>query len=302
MMTTVTLKISRDSFLMANTSDIGDNPHFFASNEHTCSISDSLALRIHSDTKPLNLKIANLQKGMIFMLNGAEVVGEGTGFGVPIGKYSNEIVFSGSSFLQVQKQDNFVIIRKEFLMDLIERGKFRNLKLENMKLRGIMDSVSLLSQEHKRLAQFILLTKGLLLKFGVKSTFVRTVPKGKVIVTYIVDRNRILVKLSFSELDRTNLQKVFMLNEQGAHFFRKYSDSEGLNLDDEEIGVWDDVIAQSAKITDSQGRIGFSLKNVEGTVLRRGREVVKGHLDWIGLDYELNPEDDQFEYEIEIFG
>ena len=270
---------------MAKTPTKGDNPHFFASNVHTCAISDSVALRIHSNSKPLNMKIANLQKGLIFLFNGAEVVGEGTGFGVPIGKYSDETFFSGSSILQVQKQDNFVIIRKEFLMDLIERSKFRNLKFENMKLREIMDSVSLLSQKHKHLAQFILLAKGLLFKFGVESTFVRTVPKGKVVVTYTIDRNRILVKLSFSELDRTNLQKVFILNEQGAHFFRKYSDSEGLKLDDEEIGVWDGVTAQSAKIADKQDRIGFSLKNVEGTVLRRGREIDQrlSRLDWSRL-------------------
>ena len=287
---------------MAKASSIADNPHFFASNPHTCFISDSVALRIHSDTKPQNMKIANLQKGVIFLYNGAEVVGEGTGFGVPIGKYSDETFFSGSSFLQVHKHENFVIIRKEFLMDLIERIKFRNLKLENMKLRRIIDSVSLLSQKHKRLAQFILIAKGLLFKFGVESTFVRTAPKGKVIVTYTIDRNRILVKLSFNQLDRNNLQKIFVLNEQGAHFFRKYSDSEGLKLDDEEIGAWDGVTAQSAKIADKQDRIGFRLKNVEGTVLRRGREMFKGSLNWIGLDYELNPEDDQFEYEIEIFG
>ncbi|MGD0643529.1 MAG: hypothetical protein ABSA75_01340 [Candidatus Bathyarchaeia archaeon] len=287
---------------MAKISAKSENPPFFASTPHTYSISDSVALRIHSDTNPQNMKIANLQKGMILLYNGAEVVGEGTGFGVPIGKYFNETFFSGSSFLQVHKQENFVIIRKEFLMDLIERDKFRNLKLENKNLRKILDSVSLLYQKHKRLAQFILLAKGLLFKFGVESTFVRTSPKGKVIATYTIDQNRILVKLSFSQLDRNNLQKVFVLNEQGAHFFRKYSDSEGLKLNDQEIGAWEGVTAQSAKIADKQDRIGFSLKNVEGTVLRRGREVIKGSLDWIGLDYELSPEEDQFEYEIEIFG
>jgi hypothetical protein len=73
-------------------------------------------------------------------------------------------------------------------------------------------------------------------------------------------------------------------------------------LNDEEIGAWDDVTAQSAKIADKQERISFSLKRIEGTMLRRGREVAKGSLDWIGLDYELNPEDDPFEYEIEILG
>lgn len=286
---------------MAKISAKSETPHFFASTPYTYSISDSVALRIHSDTKPQNMKTASLQKGVILLYNGAEVVGEGTGFGVPIGKYSDETFFSGSSSLQVHKQENSVIIRKEFLMDMIARDKFRNLKLENMKLRRIIDSVSLLYQKHKRLAQFILHAKGLLFKFGVESVFIRTSPKGKVVVTYTIVRNRILVKLSFSRLDRNNLQKVFMLNEQGAHFFRKYSDSEGLKLDDEEIGAWDGVTAQSAKIADKKDRIAFSLKNVEGTMLRRGREVVKGSLNWIGLDYELNPEDDQFEYEIEIF-
>ena len=64
-----------------------------------------------------------------------EVVGEGTGFGVPIVKYFDETIFSGSSFLQVHKHENNVIIRKEFLMDIIARDKFRNLKLENTKVR-----------------------------------------------------------------------------------------------------------------------------------------------------------------------
>ena len=270
---------------MAKISTKNENPHFFASTPHTYSISDSVALRIHSDTKPQNMKIANLQKGMILLFNGAEVIGEGTGFGVPIGKYSDETFFSGSSILQVQRQENFVIIRKEFLMDLVARDGFRNFKLENRKLRRLSDSFSLLYQKHKRLAQFSLLAKGLLFKFGVESTFIRTVPKGKVIVTYKIDRNRILVNLSFSELDRNNLQKVFVLNEQGAQFFRKYSDSEGLKLSDDEIGAWDDVTAQSAKIADKHDRIGFSLRNVEGTVLRRGREVMKGslELDWFRL-------------------
>jgi hypothetical protein len=279
-----------------------ENPHFSASTNYTYSISDSVALQIHSDTKPQNLKIANLQKGMILLHNGAEVVGEGTGFGVPIGKYSDETFFSGSSDLQVHNKDNSIIIRKEFLMDLIARDKFRNLKLENKKLRRIIDSISLLYQKHKHLAKLILLAKGLLFKFGVEPIFRRAESKGKVVATYTIERNRILVKLNFSQLDRNNLQKVFVLNEQGAHFFGKYSDSDGLNLNDEEIGAWNYVKAQSAKIADKQDRISFSLKNVEGTVLRRGREVVKDSLDWIGLDYELNPEGEQFEYEIEIFG
>jgi hypothetical protein len=289
-------------FLVLGTATKNEHPDFSNTKQHTYAISDSVALRIYSDTKPQNMKTSNLQKGVILLYNGAEVIGEGTGFGVPIAKYSGETVFSGSSFLQVHRQENSVVIHKDFSMDLVTRDKFRNLKLENMQIRTIIDYVSLLYQKHKRLAQFILLAKEFLFKVGVTSVFIRTVPKGRVFVTYTVDRNRIHVKLSFSQLDRNNLQNVFVLNEQGAHFFRKYSDSEGLKLKDEEIGAWNDVRAQSAKITCTQGKIGFNLKTVEGTILRRGRELMKGSLDWTGLDYELNPKHDSFEYEIEILG
>ena len=142
--------------------------------------------------------------------------------------------------------------------------------------------------------------RGLFLKFGVKSSFIKNPHKGTVIVTYIMDRNRIQVKLDFSQLEQFNLEKVFVLNEQGAHFFSTYFDSEGLRLVDGEIGVWDSVSAQSAKILNGQNKIGFCLKSVEGSVLRRGRELMEGSLNWIGLDYELDPEYYNFEYEIEL--
>jgi hypothetical protein len=35
-------------------------------------------------------------------------------------------------------------------------------------------------------------------------------------------------------------------------------------------------------------------------VLRRGREFLEGSLDWVGLDYEVNPRTDVFEYVIEV--
>jgi hypothetical protein len=248
------------------------------------------------------MKIANLQKGLILLCNGTDVIGEGTGFGVPIAKYSDETVFSGSSSLSVRRQGNVVEIRKEFLMDLVARDRFRNLKLENPRIRTLFDYISSFSQRHKRLARSILIVKGLLFKFGIRSSFIRSPHKGSVIVTYIMDRNRILVKLNLSQLKRTNLGKVFVLNEQGAHFFRTYSDSEGLRLVDGEIGIWENVTAQTAKIANGQNKIGFCLKSIEGSMLRRGREVMEDSLDWIGLDYEINSKYYHFEYEIELFG
>ena len=279
-----------------------ENIHFFAANHHTVTVSDSMALIVYSNTNPQNMKIADLQKGLILSCNGIDVIGEGTGFGVPIAKYSDETVFSGSSTLHVCNNGNTIEIRKEFLMNLVARDSFRNLKLENSKIRIAFNYISKLYQKHEHLAQSILTVKGLLLKFGVKSSFKRSPQRGTVVVNYIIDRNRILVKLNFSLLRRTNLNKVFVLNEQGAHFFRTYSDSDGLKLVDEKIGAWNDVKAQSAKITNEQNNIEFRLRNIDGAILRRGREMMEDSLDWIGLDYELDPKPRQFEYEIELFG
>ncbi len=268
----------------------------------TFNLSDSVAIRVYSDSKPQTLKTADLQKGIILLYNGVEVVGEGTGFGVPIVKYSDETVFSGSSVLEVHKKDNYTVIRKDFYMDLIAREKFRNLKLESKQLRALIDFISLFFQKHKSAARQSVFATELLRKIGVKLSFIKTFPRGKVTVTYTINKNRINVNLSFNLLDRHDLQKIVILNEQGAHFFRKYLDSEGLNLADEKINIWDIVTAQSAKIVDEHYQVSFNLKRIEGTVLRRGREVVEGSLNWIGLDYELNPDFDSFEYEIEIFG
>jgi hypothetical protein len=291
---------------MAKMSTDGVNSPSPEPSPHTHSISDSISIRIYSDTKPHNLKIENLQKGLILLYKGEEVIGEGVGFGVPIAKYSDETVFSGSSSLRVRTTENSVEIRKEFIMDLVIRDTLRNLKLENPRIRTLLECISTLYkkryQSHLSFARPILLGRSLLFKFGVKSNFIKSTPKGAIVVTYIIDRNRILVKLDLSLIDRINLGRIFILNEQGAHFFRTYSDSESVKLNDDEIGAWNDVTAQSAKISNNQDKIGFGLKNIEGTKLRRGRELIEGFLDWVGLDYELGAEYSHFEYEIEVSG
>jgi hypothetical protein len=291
---------------MAKNRTANENSYFPETSAHMHPVSDSVALRIHSDTKPHNMKIANLQKGLILLYKGVEVIGEGTGFGVPIAKYIDETVFSGSSSLHVRTFENIVEIQKEFVMDLVTRDTLRNLKLENSKIRTLLDYISTLYkkqyQGHVLFARSILLARSLLFKFGIKSTFKRGTQKGVVVVKYTIERNRVLVNIDFSLLERTNLGKIFVLNEQGAQFFRTYSDSESLQLNDEEIGAWNDVTSQSAKITNEKEKIGFCLKNIEGTKLRRGRELITGSLDWIGLDYELGAEYSNFEYEIEVLG
>jgi hypothetical protein len=93
-----------------------------------------------------------------------------------------------------------------------------------------------------------------------------------------------------------------MLNEQGSRFFRMCTDSDSTKSVDEEIGAWNHVKAQWANITDLNGEVGFHLSNVSDSILRRGREFLKDCVNWIGLDYEVDPKHAQFEYGIQIIG
>jgi hypothetical protein len=108
------------------------------------------------------------------------------------------------------------------------------------------------------------------------------------------------VSADFRDSDRRRLQKIFMLNEQGSTFFRKYVDSRGTELLDTGIGAWDGIGTKWACLKILNGEFGFRLWRVDDSTLRRGREFLKGSLDWVGLDYEVNPEKDVFEYAIEV--
>jgi len=66
-------------------------------NKYTLPLSASLSLRIYSDTRPFSWKTADLQKGLIVVCNSKEMVGEGTGFGVPVLQYLDDTYFSGSA-------------------------------------------------------------------------------------------------------------------------------------------------------------------------------------------------------------
>jgi hypothetical protein len=269
-------------------------------NSHTVAVSDSVSLRVYSGTEPHNLKIADLQKGLILVINGTEAAGEGTGFGLPVLVYSDETYFSASSKLHVSQHGSCCTIIKEFTMNRVARNSFRNVTLENRAARSLIEHLSNMYQKHPR---FRLLTlKHLTGKISIGKTFPTTPSKGNVTVTYTVDKPRITVKADFHKLARKGLRKVFMLNEQSSKIFRNYVDSRGTKLADNEIGAWDVIGGEWARLETSKGLFGFRLWRVENSVLRGGREFLEGSLDWAGLDYEVSPENSVFEYVIDVIG
>ena len=273
---------------------------FMIGESRTIRISDLMSLRVYRDTRPSNLKIANLQKGLILVYEGNELVGEGTGFGLPVLVCSDQTYFSGSSTIRVAQQDDRWSIRKEFMMDRTARNRFRNITLENRVARDLVAYLSRLYQMHPKL-RFLRL-KGVTQRIDINASFVQTKPIGKVNVIYAIDKKRISINADFKDIERGKLEKMFMLNEQGSRFFRKYNDSQGTKLEDSQIGAWDGIQAEWASLAVSNNEVGFRLWKKKNSILRRGREYLKDSLDWVGLDYELSPETLLFEYPIEILG
>jgi hypothetical protein len=289
------------SFWMSSATELGLTENFerLEAEEYTIPLSSSVALEIYANTKPKNLKIAKLQKGLIIVCNGVEKVGEGTGFGFPVLIYPKETFFSSSAEVHLARTSDCVKIRKDFIMDMTARNKIRNVRLENRQARGFIRVLTDLYQVNKRF-RFLRL-KEFIVNMGVNSIFLRTSPIGRIPVTYTIHDSVVKVEVDLRHLKKCP-KKIFILNEQSASFFRKYSDSQGATLLDGQIGAWDTIDAEWASLTDLQGRIGYRLWNFNTSILRRGRETMRNCLDWAGLDYEVNPRCEAFEYRIEIVG
>lgn len=267
-------------------------------------ISESLYLRLYPNTKPFYRHIASLQKGLILANHDCELVGEGTGFGVPVVRYRDKIYFASTSNLQILNQIDRTTVIKQFSLDITPEKIFRKVKIENQVQRRLSSHIAELYQKHQRWRHAFetLKLKHISKNMGFETTFVPTKSPGNVILTYRIDPPFIRVKADFRLLEKRGLQKIFMLNEQGSKYFRTYHDSDGITLFGEKIGTWENVEADWACMSNSSKKIGFRLWKLKGTILRRGIEFLKGSLDWVGLDYELRAQKAWFEYDIEIVG
>lgn len=229
------------------------------------------------------------------------MVGEGTGFGVPVLQYLDGMYFSGESRLFLSRREKLQVIRKEFLMDSTPIRKIGNSRIRSRLLLTFWRYLHELYMKHRRW-RFIIRVS-ISRRIGVRTRFAKVNPVGKVILTYVFNKNHIHITVDLGLVERKDLQNVFLLNEQGSECFRRYSDSNGTTLYDSQIGAWEAVEAAHVTMTDANGKVGFRLSQIAGMTLRRGREYIHGSQDWAGLDYALQPKDNEtIEYEIETLG
>ncbi len=259
-----------------------------------------MALRIYPDNRPKNLEIAALQKGLILLDNGTELVEEGAGFGVPIAKYSDTTLFSRNANLYVEKQDeNVTVITKVFFLDSVSKkqvhGAFINNRIYSV-FHKTFERAYLNRGNMRSIFDWIMRLRK---SFGVETHFINVPTRGKVTVTYHCYPDRIKVCADFSEVDMSGCKEILILNEQGATFFRKFRNGNSVLLD-KKIGAWTKVDSEVVEFSDLEDRISFSIEKRDSAIVCCGWEQVKDRFSWAGVTFSLSPKTMLFNYTIQL--
>lgn len=247
---------------------------------------------------------SQLQKGLILISNNQELVEEGVGFGVPVLKHGLDTIFAGDMELNWSNEEFDQEITVTFLMNLEERLTSR--RFGTIKSRSLYQMKNYLADLYRRIP----MSRGLLTSlsnmlrssFGWQTTYEDAGCNYAVDVHYSVDSRSgtIMVTMDTTGTAMDGVTEVILMNEQGGHFFDTYSDSSGLLLQGKKIGSWEIVNSEKASFLCRAHRIAFTLQQISGARLYRGRELVGSRLAWSGFGYSLHPSKQSFSYPLRI--
>ena len=267
----------------------------------TVQVDNFLSVRLYQDSRPACLETAPLQKGLVLVLNGNELVEEGMGFGVPVVKYKDKTYFSSSANSLVKKSVYSSALVKSFVLDTVSRKRIGNGFYVDDKLYHFLHrAFELLYLKYPSLARSFNRIMELRRTFKIQTEFRRVKPRGKIIFEYCCTPKEILIKTELSLLELDRCREILILNEQGSSFFRRYADSSGLVLFDQKIGAWTEVTADTASLSDSKQTLEFAVKSKSASALFRGWEKTRNRFSWGGLAYRLPPRNSTFCYSIRL--
>ena len=269
-------------------------------------LNSSLSFYIGSSSHPHYGKTAPVQKGLIPTTNGLEsdLCEEGVGFGVPIVQFRRDFFFPGTSLVSHEGQIEDGSVWKKFTMDLIDRRQRRRstrIGMLSWAPQRLYNSVYKSSYGRRVLRLFESRLEFLRPDFD-SSVFFRVRDRGSVLVTYAIDSDmrEINVAMNFSGLRTSDLQHIYISNELGGTLFDVYTDSTGVVLQGEAIGVWDRIDGPWATLYSSNRHIGFRVEIPESVQAFRGREIIGNDICWSGIIFMVTPSRPMLDYRIII--
>jgi hypothetical protein len=264
---------------------------------------DDLTLRIGDEARGGGFPTARLQKGLVLFRGDDDLTEEGVGFGVPILKRGVETIFPGAVELSGRRDGAISTVTAVYAMDLVER--LAKPGGESVRPRSLYAAKNALAALHRRLPVLRRPLTGtsvaLRRLFGWQTTFEQVALRAAVGVRYAVDGDRGTIDVA---VDLTGvpaeISEVVVMNELGARHFDRYRDVGGADVRGAAIGTWDQVTAADAAFVSGAAGVSFSLAQVEGARLSRGRELIGARVAWSGFGYSLPPTLREFTYTLRI--
>lgn len=249
-----------------------------------------LDIRIYPDERPGNLEIASLQKGLILIQSGVELVEEGSGFGVPVARFRDKTYFSGSATLTLLDEGPPLIIQKSYMLDMISVKSLRSgLKISDALYHPLNRAFARVYISRPSLRPLFNKVMETSKAVGVTTRFVKVTPRGVVNIRYTLRESLIEVKADLDKIS-TVCEELVILNEQGASTFRKYRDDRGLILLDDAIGAWDKTDSYKCTLSDIEEKLSFTIeRSSDSLAMYRGRERVRNRFSWTGIALSLKP-------------
>ena len=265
----------------------------------TIQLTDRLSVRLYKDCRPSCLETGALQKGLVLLLDGKELIEEGVGFGVPVVKYQDKTFFSSNAHVSIQKTGSAYRITKAFRLDTVSLKKFgRATYIDDSLYSPLRKTFQTLYLKHKKLTPLFNKVMELRDLANIKTEFITVKPRGTITVSYLCQPTAINIQADFSKVTLKKCREALVLNEQGSSVFQKYVDSSGLCLLGNKIGAWETVTANQASLQSAKGQISFSLQNDKDAALFRGWERTRKRFSWAGLSYSMRPNNGTFAYSI----
>lgn len=245
-----------------------------------------------------------LQKGLLLMQEGISLAEEGVGFGVPVAKRGRRTIFPGHMELVSHSDDRSWTTIAYYKMDLEEKIYMPRMgSVEYAFVYNLKNSLAELHRRHPASRGLLtMLSNGLRRSLGLETLYQQAEFYGIVRVTFKIncDLGRILVEVDTAGLRKELLTEIVVMNEQGARHFDHYEDSSGICLQGGEIGTWDEVTAEEASFVCDESHLAFSLRQVYGASLFRGRELIGSRLAWSGFGYLLDLNNTVHRYNVQI--
>lgn len=245
-----------------------------------------------------------LQKGLLLLDRGERLAEEAVGFGVPVLKRGVQTIFPGGVKLASHRERAICTVTAVFEMNLVERlAGNAGERLRSRSLYAVKNTLAALHRHSPALRGPLTATSNALRRtFGWVTTFEETESVATLTMTYVVDagEGRVAVSLDIADAPLAGVTEVVVMNEQGARHFDRYVDDDGTRLQSDEIGTWDEVKAKSASFVSSARRLAFSLGQVDGARLYRGRELIGSRVAWSGFGYSFPPGIKRSGYDLRI--